>query len=55
MLKFIAGLGSGIVIGYVLGLFIPIHFFIIVCLIFLVLLIGLLILFHFGVRDFQDY
>lgn len=55
MLKFYLGFAVGVVAGFLLGLYIPMPGFVIVCLVVTLLLIGMLILFHFGVRDFQDY
>ena len=55
MMRFLAGLGVGIFVGYLLGLVIPLQVFMIACLVFLALVILLFFLFHLGVRDFQEY
>ena len=55
MMCFLAGLGAGIFAGYLLGLVIPLNVFIIDCLVLLALLGLLFLLFHLGVRDFQEY
>ncbi len=55
MVRFLAGLGVGIFAGYLLGFVIPIRVFMIVCLVLAVLVALVFILFHLGVRDFQEY
>ena len=55
MMRFFAGLGVGIFVGYLLGLIIPIEVFIIACLVLLALVILVFFLFHLGIRDFQEY
>lgn len=55
MMRFVAGLGVGILAGYLLGLVIPIRLFMLVCLVLLALVILVFFLFHLGVRDFQEY
>ena len=54
MLRFLAGLGLGLFVGYLLGLVIPIRVFIIACLVLLALAVVVFFLFHLGVQDFQD-
>jgi hypothetical protein len=54
-MRFLVGLGVGIFAGYLLGLVIPLHVFMIACLVLLALVILLFFLFHLGVRDFQEY
>jgi hypothetical protein len=55
MLRFLTGLGAGVMAGYLLGLVIPIRVFMIACLV-LAGLVGLVFfLFHLGIRDFQEY
>lgn len=55
MLKFAAGVLVGLFAGYLLGLVIPVKFFLIACLALMALAVVLFILFHFGLRDFQEY
>jgi len=55
MMRFLAGLGVGIFVGYLLGLVIPLQVFMIACLVLLPLVILLFSLFHLRVRDFQEY
>jgi hypothetical protein len=55
MLKFIAGLVVGLFAGYLLGLVVPVRFFLIAILALMVLAILLFFLFHLGVQDFQEY
>lgn len=55
MMRFLAGLGVGIFVGYLLGLVIPLQVFMLACLVLLALVILLFFLFHLGVRDFQEY
>ena len=55
MMRFLAGLGIGMFVGYLLGLVIPIQVFMIICLVLAGLLVLLFFLFHLGVRDFQEY
>jgi hypothetical protein len=55
MMRFLAGLGVGIFVGYLLGLVIPLLVFMIACLVLLALGILLFFLFHLGIRDFQEY
>ena len=55
MMRFLAGVGVGIFVGYLLGLVIPLQVFMIICLILAGLVILLFFLFHLGVRDFQEY
>jgi len=55
MMRFLAGLGVGIFVGYLLGLVIPLQVFMIACLVLMALVILLFFLFHLGVRDFQEY
>lgn len=55
MMRFFAGLGVGIFVGYLLGLIIPIEVFIIACLVLAGMVVLLFFLFHLGVRDFQEY
>ena len=54
-MRFLAGLGVGILTGYLLGLVIPPQAFMIACLVLLALVILLFFLFHLGIRDFQEY
>lgn len=53
MLKLFIGFLVGVFAGYLLGLVIPLKFFFIACLVFLVLVVLLFYLFHLGLRDFQ--
>jgi hypothetical protein len=55
MMRFLAGVGVGIFVGYLLGLVIPLQVFMIICLVLAGLVVLLLFLFHLGVRDFQEY
>jgi len=55
MMRFLAGLGVGIFVGYLLGLVIPLQVFMIICLVLAGLVILLFFLFDLGVRDFQEY
>ena len=55
MMRFLAGLGAGMFVGYLLGLVIPLQVFMIICLVLAGLVVLLLFLFHLGVRDFQEY
>lgn len=55
MLKFVAGVMVGLFAGYLLGLVIPVQFFLIACLALMALTALLFIVFHFGLRDFQEY
>ena len=55
MMRFLAGVGLGIFVGYLLGLVIPLQVFMIACLVLLALVILLFFLFHLGIRDFQEY
>ena len=55
MMRFLAGLGVGIFVGYLLGLVIPLQVFMIACLVRLALVILLFFLVHLGIRDFQEY
>lgn len=54
-MRFLAGLGVGMFVGYLLGLVIPIHVFMIACLVLAGLVVLLFLLFHLGIRDFQEY
>ena len=55
MMRFLAGLGIGIFVGYLLGLVIPLQVFMIICLVLAGLVVLLFFLFHLGVQDFQEY
>lgn len=55
MLKFAAGVLVGLFAGYLLGLVIPVRFFLIACLALMALAVVLFFVFHFGLRDFQEY
>ncbi len=55
MMRFLAGLGVGMFVGYLLGLVIPIKVFMVICLVLLALVDLLFFLFHLGIRDFQEY
>ena len=55
MMRFLAGLGIGMFVGYLLGLVIPLKVFMIICLVLLALVALLFLLFHLGIRDFQEY
>ena len=55
MLIFFIGLVAGLFVGYLLGLMIPLKFFLIACLVLLALAVVLFFLFHLGLRDFQEY
>ena len=55
MMRFLAGCGVGLFVGYLLGLVIPIQVFMIICLVLAGLVVLLFFLFHLGVRDFQEY
>ena len=54
-MRFFAGVGVGIFVGYLLGLVIPLQVFIIICLVLAGLVVLLFFLFHLGIRDFQEY
>ena len=54
MFRFFAGVGIGIVTGYLLGLAISLKVFMIVCLVLMALVVFLLFLFHLGIQDFQE-
>lgn len=54
-MRFLTGLGVGMIVGYLLGLVIPIQVFMILCLVLAGLVVLLFFLFHLGVRDFQEY
>jgi len=54
-MRFLAGLGVGIGAGYWLGLVIPVRVLLITCLVLAGLVVLLFLLFHLGVRDFQEY
>ncbi len=55
MIRFFAGVGTGIFAGYVLGLVISLKIFMIACSVLLALAVLLFYLFHLGLRDFQEY
>jgi len=55
MLRFAGGVLVGLFAGYWLGLVIPVRFFLIACLALMALAALLFIVFHFGLRDFQEY
>lgn len=55
MMRFLAGCGAGLVAGYLLGLVIPIRIFLSICLALMALAALVLLLFHLGVQDFQEY
>lgn len=55
MMRFLAGLGVGIFVGYLLGLVIPIRIFMIACLLLAAMVVLVFFLFHLGIRDFQEY
>jgi uncharacterized membrane protein YfcA len=55
MVRFLAGCGLGVFAGYLLGQAIPERVFLIVCLALMALAAVLFILFHLGIRDFQEY
>ena len=55
MMRFFAGVGVGIFVGYLLGLVIPLQIFMIICLVLAGLVVLLFFLFHLGIRDFQEY
>jgi uncharacterized membrane protein (Fun14 family) len=55
MMRFLAGLGVGALVGYLLGFVIPIQVFMIICLVMAGLVVLVFFLFHLGVRDFQEY
>ena len=55
MMRFFAGVGVGIFVGYLLGLVIPLQVFMIICLVLTGLVVLLFFLFHLGIRDFQEY
>lgn len=55
MMRFLAGLGVGILTGYLLGFVIPLKVFMIICLMLLALVVLLFFLFHLGVQNFQEY
>ncbi len=55
MFKIFTGFVAGVIAGYVLGLVLPIRFFLATCLVLLVLAILLFFLFHLGLCDFQEY
>lgn len=55
MVKFIGGLVVGLFAGYLLGLVVPVKFFLIACLLLTALLALLFFLFHLGIQDFQEY
>lgn len=54
MMRFFAGLGVGIFVGYLLGLIVPFEVFIIACLVLAGMVVLLFFLFHLGIRDFQE-
>ena len=54
MMRFFAGVGVGIFVGYLLGLVIPLQIFMIICLVLAGLVVLLFFLFHLGIRDFQE-
>lgn len=55
MMRFFAGLCVGLLAGYLLGLVIPLRVFMITCLVLAGLVVLLFLLFHLGLRDFQEY
>ena len=55
MFKLFIGFLAGVFAGYLLGLVIPVKFFLITCLALLALAVLLFFLFHLGMRDFQEY
>jgi hypothetical protein len=55
MFKLFVGFLAGVFAGYLLGLVIPVKFFMIACLVLLALAVLLLFVFHLGLRDFQEY
>lgn len=55
MVRFFAGIGIGIFVGYLLGLVISLKAFMIACLVILAAAASLLFLFHLGIQDFQEY
>ncbi len=55
MFKLFIGFLAGVFAGYLLGLVIPVRFFLIACLVLLALAVLLFFLFHLGLRNFQEY
>jgi hypothetical protein len=55
MLKLFVGFLAGVFAGYLLGLVIPVKFFLITCLVLLAFAVLFFFLFHLGLHDFQEY
>lgn len=55
MVRFLAGCGLGVFAGYLLGQGFPVRVFLIICLALMALVAALFLLFHLGIRDFQEY
>jgi hypothetical protein len=55
MVRFLAGCGLGVFAGYLLGQVLPVRVFLIACLALMALAVVLFLLFHLGIRDFQEY
>jgi hypothetical protein len=55
MFKFLIVFLAGAFVGYLLGLVIPVKFFLVTCLALLALAVLFFFLFHLGLRDFQGY
>lgn len=55
MFKLLTGFIAGAFAGYYLVPVVPDEFFIAACIVLLVLVAGLFVVVHFGLRDFQEY
>jgi hypothetical protein len=55
VLKLLIGFIAGLLVGFPLGLVLPIEFFYIACIILALLAVLFFFFFHFGLRDFQEY
>ena len=55
MLKLLIGFIAWLIVGFLLGLVLPIEFFYIACIILVLLAVLFFFFFHFGLRDFQEY
>ena len=55
MFKFTIGFIAGIFTGFLMGLMLPIEFFLITFIVFMALAAMVFFIFHLGLRDFQEY
>lgn len=55
MFKLIVGFIAGIFAGFLMGRMLPVEFFIGAGIVLIVLIIIFFLIFHLGLRDFQEY